>query len=178
MRPVGPDGGVDPMHGGEAGGGGGGDDPDHPTAAGDCSSDETLSTSSGHLNLLTGETEQELFCHKLDSPPDAVFFTEDFCFRISADGTGTLDTMGGYDHSSIQEEGFKREDAIVEFVWGGLVDGSGGYQIRRDLRRHSDYWQRKGTDMSVDRSGPCCTGMKRAARSPIRRPSRACLPRA
>jgi antitoxin component YwqK of YwqJK toxin-antitoxin module len=144
------DAGVVPTHGDDAGA----KVVDDPPQAGDCSGSEVLSKTGGHLNLLTGESEKLLFCHKLESPPNAVFFTKDVCFRISADGTGTLDTAGGYEESGIQPTGYVRQDSIVDFAWGGLVDGKGGYQVDSTYGGIPVYWQRKDNAKSVDPQTP------------------------
>jgi hypothetical protein len=80
---------------------------DEPVAAGPCSADEALE----YRGFLGFGVETQRFCHKVDAPPSGVFFTEDFCFEISAGGTGTVDWAGGYDRwGVIEEEGYVRSD--------------------------------------------------------------------
>lgn len=122
-------------------------DGDGDVAVGDCSAEETLRYN-GFLGL---DRESQYFCHKLDAPPSGVFITEDFCFELNADGTGTIDWMGGYDvWGVIIEEGYQRSDSLEDFRWGAKVEATGAYAYDAAYGGIPIYWQNAQTGQTVD----------------------------
>lgn len=146
---------ADPAGSGAGSGGSAGGNADAGAGPGESDPAQSGPCSSGELFSREHFSGPELFCHRIDNPPVGLFYTENFCLEIAADGTGRVDWAGGYSPSArFVEDGHERSDDIEEFEWGALMDGSGEF-VRDPLYDALQlFWHEPGSETAVDAQVP------------------------